>query len=100
MEMVLTGNMIDANQAERDGLVCRVVPKAEVTDSLVYFFDQFHDLQLLETALKMGDKIASFSQPAVAMAKETVNSAYELSLAVTSLLVATMSHSVIGRCPF
>jgi enoyl-CoA hydratase/carnithine racemase len=30
MEMVLTGNIIDAHQAERDGLVCRVVPNAEV----------------------------------------------------------------------
>lgn len=56
--------MIDAKQAERDGLVCRVVP----TD------------QLLSAALEMGEKIASFSQPAVAMAKETVNAAYELNL--------------------
>lgn len=30
MEMILTGNMIDANQAERDGLVCKVVPKEQV----------------------------------------------------------------------
>jgi enoyl-CoA hydratase/carnithine racemase len=65
MEMVLTGNMIDAHQAERDGLVCKVVPNDK----------------LIETALKMANKIASFSRPAVAMAKETVNSAYELNLA-------------------
>lgn len=64
MEMILTGNMIDAQQAERDGLVCRVVPKDK----------------LLDTAVEMANKIASFSQPSVAMAKETVNAAYELTL--------------------
>ena len=47
MEMVLSGNMIDAHQAERDGLVCRVVP----------------DDHLLEEALKLANKIASFSHP-------------------------------------
>lgn len=64
MEMILTGSMIGAAQAERDGLVCKVVPVD----------------QLLETALTMANKIASFSRPAVAMAKETVNAAYELNL--------------------
>ncbi len=64
MEMVLTGNMITAAQAERDGLVCRVVPNDK----------------LIDEALAMGEKISSFSRPAVAMAKETVNSAFELSL--------------------
>lgn len=64
MEMCLTGNMIDAVQAEKDGLVCRVVP----------------DDRLLEEALKMGNKIASFSRVSVAMCKETVNAAYELNL--------------------
>lgn len=64
MEMILTGNVIDAHEAEKHGLVSRVVPND----------------QLLEQALKLGEKIASFSQPAVAMAKETVNAANELSL--------------------
>lgn len=64
MEMVLTGNMISAAQAEKDGLVCKVVPNDK----------------LLDTALEMGNKIASFSRPAVAMAKETVNASYELTL--------------------
>ena len=64
MEMILTGNMIDAAQAERDGLVARVVP----TD------------KLMEEALKTATKIASFSRPVVAMCKETVNAAQELSL--------------------
>ena len=56
----------------------------------------------------MGEKIASFSQPAVAMAKETVNASYELSLAVsicysycyisTSLLTYLMTIIIIGGC--
>lgn len=64
MELILTGSMIDAHQAERDGLVSRVVPNDK----------------LMETALALGNKIAGFSQPAVAMAKETVSAAYELNL--------------------
>jgi hypothetical protein len=36
----------------------------------------------MEVSLAMGEKIASFSRPAVAMAKETVNAAYELNLSV------------------
>ena len=64
MQLVLTGDMIGAEQAERDGLVCKVVPRAE----------------LLDEALKMSEKIAAFSRHAVAMVKETVNASYELSL--------------------
>ena len=64
MEMILTGNMIDAQEAEKHGLVSRVVPND----------------QLFNEAMKLAEKIASFSQPAVAMAKETVNVANELSL--------------------
>jgi enoyl-CoA hydratase/carnithine racemase len=78
--MVLTGNMIDAHQAERDGLVCKVVPND----------------QLLETALKMANKIASFSRPAVAMAKETVNSAYELNLAEGVRFERRIFHSMFS----
>lgn len=64
MEMILTGSMIDAQQAERDGLVARVVPAD----------------QLLDEAVKTAEKIANFSQPIVKMAKEAVNAAYEQSL--------------------
>ncbi len=64
MEMVLTGSMLTAAQAEKDGLVCRVVANDK----------------LLDEALAMGEKISSFSRPVVAMAKETVNAAFELSL--------------------
>jgi enoyl-CoA hydratase len=64
MEMILTARQMDAREAEATGLVARVVP----TD------------QLLNEALKLGEKIASFSQPSVAMAKETVLAAYNLPL--------------------
>ena len=64
MDMILTGRMMDAAEAERSNLVCRVVPAAE----------------LVAEALKMGEKIASLSGPSVAMAKEAVNVAYETTL--------------------
>jgi enoyl-CoA hydratase len=64
MEMILTGRMINAEEAERANLVCRVVPAVE----------------LLAEALKIGEKIAALSGPSVAMAKEAVNAAFESSL--------------------
>jgi enoyl-CoA hydratase len=64
MEMILTARQMDAREAEATGLVSRVVP----TD------------QLLNEALKLGEKISSFSQPSIAMAKETVLAAYNLPL--------------------
>jgi enoyl-CoA hydratase len=64
MEMVLTGRMMNAEEAERANLVCRVVPAVE----------------LLAEALKIGEKIAALSGPSVAMAKEAVNAAFESSL--------------------
>ncbi len=64
MEMCLTGRMMDADEAERAGLVSRVVaPEA-----------------LLDEALKVADRIASFSRPSVLMTKEAVNRAYEMTL--------------------
>ena len=65
MDLVLTARMMDAEEAERAGLVSRVVP----------------DDQLLEEALAVAARIASFSTPAVMMAKEAVNRAYETTLA-------------------
>jgi enoyl-CoA hydratase len=65
MEMILSGRMIDAAEAERCGLVSRVV----ANDKLV------------EEALKLADKIAAQSRPAVLAAKEAVNRAFETSLA-------------------
>ena len=64
MEMVLTGRMLDAAEAERSNLVARVVPVAD----------------LLDEAIKLADTIAAKSQPIVAMAKDAVNLAFECSL--------------------
>ncbi len=64
MEMVLTGRMMDADEAERAGLVSRVVPAAE----------------LLDEALQVAAKIADQSLPSVMMAKEAVNRAYQVML--------------------
>jgi enoyl-CoA hydratase len=61
MEMILTGRMMDADEAERANLVARVVPLAD----------------LLDEALKLAQTIAEKSQPIVAMAKEAVNVAHE-----------------------
>ena len=65
MELCLTGRMMDAAEAERSGLVSRVLPLAD----------------LVPEALKAAATIAGFSQPAVMMAKEAVNRAYETTLA-------------------
>jgi enoyl-CoA hydratase len=64
MEMILTGRMMDAAEAERSNLVCRVVPAAD----------------LLAEAVKIGERIAALSAPSVAMAKDAVNAAFESTL--------------------
>ncbi len=64
MDMCLTGRMMDAAEAERSGLVSRVVPTGE----------------LMEEALKAAARIADMSLPAVMMNKEAVNRAYETTL--------------------
>jgi enoyl-CoA hydratase len=64
MDMILTGRMMDAPEAERAGLVARIVPAAE----------------LMAEALKTAEKIARLSRPAVLMAKEAVNLAFETGL--------------------
>jgi enoyl-CoA hydratase len=65
MEMCLTGRMMDAAEAERANLVTRVVPAAT----------------LMDEAMKTADAIAGMSLPVAMMTKETVNRAYETSLA-------------------
>ena len=65
MDMCLTGRMMDAAEAERSGLVSRVVP---VDD-------------LLDEAIKAAEQIAALSMPIVMIAKESVNRAYETTLA-------------------
>jgi enoyl-CoA hydratase/carnithine racemase len=65
MEMILTGRMIDAAEAERAGLVSRVVPADK----------------LMEEARAVAASIARLSPLAVQMAKELVDAAYETPLA-------------------
>jgi enoyl-CoA hydratase len=65
MDLILTGRMMDAAEAERSGLVARVVPAAS----------------LMEEALKVAETIAAMSLPALIAAKEAVNRAYEVPLA-------------------
>ena len=65
MDMCLTGRMMDAAEAERAGLVSRVVPGDK----------------LMAEAMAVAERIASFSLPVVMMVKESVNRAYETTLA-------------------
>jgi enoyl-CoA hydratase len=65
MEMVLTGRLMDAAEAERSGLVARIVPAAD----------------LVAEALKTAEAIAAMPLPAVIAAKDCVDRAYELTLA-------------------
>ena len=64
MDMCLTGRMMDAAEAERSGLVSRVVPAAD----------------LMTEAMKSAEAICALSLPAVMMTKESVNRAYETTL--------------------
>jgi len=65
MDLILTGRMMDAAEAERAGLVARVVPAAS----------------LMDEAMKVAETIAAMSLPALIAAKEAVNRAFEGSLA-------------------
>jgi len=80
MEMCLTGRMMDAEEAERAGLVSRVVPKES----------------LLEEALKAAETIASKSLPVAMMAKEAVNRAYEVTLAEGIQFERRVFHSLFA----
>ncbi|MDX1581372.1 MAG: enoyl-CoA hydratase [Alphaproteobacteria bacterium] len=64
MEMCLTGRMMDAEEAERAGLVSRIVPQEDLVDE----------------ALKVAAKIADMSRPAVMLCKEAINRAYETTM--------------------
>jgi enoyl-CoA hydratase len=80
MDMCLTGRMMDATEAERAGLVSRVVATGDV----------------LEEALAAGAKIAAFSLPAVMMAKEAVNRAYETTLSEGLRFERRLFHSMFA----
>ena len=77
MEMCLTGRQMDAAEAERAGLVSRIIPVAD----------------LLEEALKVATQIANLSRPVVLMAKEAVNRAYETTLAEGVKFERRLFHS-------
>ncbi|APO66065.1 enoyl-CoA hydratase [Rhizobium gallicum] len=80
MDMVLTGRMMDAAEAERAGLVSRVVAPE----------------RLLDEALAAADKIASLSQPSVLMAKEAVNRALETTLEEGLRFERRLFHSLFA----
>jgi enoyl-CoA hydratase len=80
MDLCITGRMMDAEEAERAGLVARVVPAAE----------------LMDEAMKAAAKVASLSRPAVMMAKEAVNRAHETTLAEGIRFERRMFHAAFA----
>ena len=80
MEMVLTGRMMDAEEAERSGLVSRIVPVDDLVDE----------------AVKTARKIAELSLPSVMVAKECVNRSYESNLSEGVLFERRVFHSLFA----
>ena len=80
MDMILTGRMMDAAEAERASLVARVVPAAS----------------LMDEAMKAADTIANMSLPSVLAAKEAVNTAFESSLAEGVRFERRIFHSLFA----
>ncbi len=80
MDLILTGRMMDAQEAERSGLVARIVPLAN----------------LLDEALKTADAIAGMSLPSVLAAKEAVNRELETSLAEGIRFERRIFHSLFA----
>ena len=80
MDLCLTGRMMDAAEAERSGLVSRIVPADK----------------LLEEALAVAEKIASLSQPIAMMVKESVNRAFETTLAEGVRFERRLFHSTFA----
>src|SRR5215831_434669 len=80
MDLCLTGRMMDAAEAERCGLVARVVPAAS----------------LLDEAMKVAETIASMSLPALMVAKEAVNAAFETTLAEGINFERRVFHSLFA----
>jgi enoyl-CoA hydratase len=80
MDLILTGRMMDAAEAERSGVVARVVPAASLVDE----------------AVKAAATIASMSLPSVLAAKEAVNRAFETSLAEGVRFERRIFHSLFA----
>ena len=80
MEMVLSGRMMDAVEAERSGLVSRIVPAAD----------------LLDETMKLASTIASMSLPIAMMAKDSVDRAYETTLSEGVHFERRLFHSTFA----
>lgn len=80
MEWCLTGNTFNAQEAEKAGLVSKVLPTSE----------------LLPAAMKLADQIASMSQPVVALCKEAVNQSFEATLQEGTHFERRMFHSTFA----
>ncbi len=80
MDLALTGRMMDATEAERSGLVSRVVPLEK----------------LLDEAIGAATVIAQYSLPSVLIAKESINRAYEVPLAEGILFERRVFHSLFA----
>jgi enoyl-CoA hydratase len=80
MELCLTGRMMDVVEAERAGLVSRIVPVAE----------------LIEEAVRTAASIATYSLPATMMVKECVNRSYETTLTEGLLFERRVFHAVFA----
>jgi enoyl-CoA hydratase len=80
MDMCLTGRMMDAQEAERSGLVARVIPAD----------------QLMDETLKAAQNIANFSLPVVMMIKESINRSFESSLNEGLLFERRVFHAAFA----
>lgn len=80
MDLCLTGRMMDAIEAERSGLVSRVVPAAK----------------LMDEALAVATQVAAMSLPSVLVLKESVNRAYESTLNEGVLFERRVFHSLFA----
>jgi len=80
MDLCLTGRMMDAAEAERAGLVSRVVPADK----------------LMEETMAAAEKIAAMSRPAAAMAKDAVNRAFETTLSEGMSVERDLFHATFA----
>jgi len=80
MEMVLTGRVMDAQEACNSGLVSKVVPLDN----------------LMEEAMKIAKTIAGYSKPVVGLAKESVNTSFETTLAEGNRFERVAFHATFG----
>jgi enoyl-CoA hydratase len=82
MDMVLTGKMIDAVEAEKSGLVSRILPLERFEDEVI----------------ELAEVVASRSLPSLMAAKESINRAYESTLSEGLLFERRQFHSMFATC--